>query len=48
LLYDEVTAAPEPMPAIRWTARELVLLHSRIGQSQSAYAALARWPLGVI
>lgn len=45
LLYDDVTAAPEPVPAIRWTVRELVLLHSRIGQSQPAYATLARWPL---
>lgn len=45
LLYDDVTAAPEPVPAIRWTVRELVLLHSRIGQNQPAYATLARWPL---
>ena len=45
LLYDDVTAAPEPVPAIRWTVRELVLLHSRIGQNQPAYSTLARWPL---
>lgn len=45
LLYDDVTAAPEPVPAVRWTVRELVLLHSRIGQNQPAYATLARWEL---
>lgn len=45
LLYDDVTAAPEPVPAIRWRVGELVLLHSRIGQNQPAYTALARWPL---
>ena len=43
LLYDDVTAAPEPVPAIRWAVRELVLLHSRIGQNQPAYTTLARW-----
>ena len=45
LLYDDVTAAPEPVPAIRWRVRELVLLHSRINQNQPAYATLARWTL---
>ena len=45
LLYDDVTAAPEPVPALQWTVRELVLLHSRIGQGQPAYATLARWRL---
>ncbi len=43
LLYDDVTAAPEPVPAIQWTVRELVLLHSRIGQNQPSYTTLARW-----
>ena len=45
LLYDDVTAEPEPVPAVRWTVRELVLLHSRIGQNQPAYATLARGQL---
>jgi 2'-5' RNA ligase len=45
LLYDDVTAAPESVPAIQWTVRELVLLHSRIGQNQPTYTTLARWPL---
>lgn len=45
LLYDDVTAAPEPVPAIRWRVGELVLLHSRIGQNQPSYTTLARWPL---
>ena len=45
LLYDDVTAAPAPVPAIQWTVRELVLLHSRIGQNQPTYTTLARWPL---
>ena len=48
MLYDDVTASPKRVPAIQWTVRELVLLHSRIGQSQPAYAKLARWPLGMI
>jgi 2'-5' RNA ligase len=45
LLYDDVTVAPESVPAIEWTVRELLLLHSRIGQNQPAYATLARWRL---
>ena len=45
LLYDDVTAVQEPVPPIQWTVRELVLLHSRIGQNQPAYTTLARWRL---
>jgi 2'-5' RNA ligase len=45
LLYDDVTVAPEPVPAIRCAVRELVLLHSRIGQNQPNYTTLGRWPL---
>ena len=44
LLYDDVTAAPQAIAAVEWTVRELVLLHSRIGQSLP-YAILGRWPL---
>jgi 2'-5' RNA ligase len=46
LLYDDVTVAPQAVEAVRWTARELVLLHSRIGQNLP-YAVIGRWPLGV-
>jgi 2'-5' RNA ligase len=45
LLYDDVTAAPEPVPATQWAVRELVLLHSRIGQNQPSFTTLGRWPL---
>ena len=45
LLYDDVTAAPEPVPATQWGVRELLLLHSRIGQNQPSYTTLGRWPL---
>jgi 2'-5' RNA ligase len=44
LLYDDVTAAPQSVRPITWTVRELVLLHSQIGQSQP-YKVLGRWPL---
>jgi len=44
LLYDDVTLAPQPVAPIEWTVRELVLLHSQIGQGQP-YKVLGRWPL---
>ena len=44
LLYDDVTAAPQGVRPVEWTVRELVLLHSQIGQSQP-YKVLGRWPL---
>jgi 2'-5' RNA ligase len=47
LLYDDLAVVPEPVPAIRWTVRELVLLHSRIGQNQPSYSELARWRLSI-
>jgi 2'-5' RNA ligase len=45
LLYDDVAVLPVPTPAVRWTVRELVLLHSCIGRQQTCYATLARWAL---
>jgi 2'-5' RNA ligase len=44
LLYDDVTAPPQSVAPVEWTVRELVLLHSRIGQGLP-YATLGRWPL---
>jgi 2'-5' RNA ligase len=44
LLYDDVTAAPQPVAPVEWTVRELVLLHSQIGQNLP-YRVLGRWPL---
>jgi 2'-5' RNA ligase len=44
LLYDDVTVAPQPVAPVEWTVRELVLLHSQIGQGQP-YKVLGRWPL---
>ncbi|MFS2002686.1 2'-5' RNA ligase family protein [Duganella sp. CT11-25] len=44
LLYDDVTAPPQRVAPVAWTVRELVLLHSQIGQSLP-YRALGRWPL---
>lgn len=44
LLYDDVTAAPQAIAPVEWTVRELVLLHSRIGQSLP-YTILGRWLL---
>lgn len=44
LLYDDVTAAPQPVAPVEWQVRELVLLHSQIGQNLP-YKALGRWPL---
>jgi 2'-5' RNA ligase len=44
LLYDDVTVKPLAVTPVEWTVRELVLLHSRIGQNQP-YTTLARWAL---
>jgi RNA 2',3'-cyclic 3'-phosphodiesterase len=43
LLYDEGPIVEEHIAPISWTARELVLVHSLIGQSR--YEILGRWPL---
>ncbi|MRX06529.1 2'-5' RNA ligase [Pseudoduganella sp. FT25W] len=34
MLYDDVTAAPQDVRPVEWTVRELVLLHSHIGQAR--------------
>lgn len=44
LLYDDVTATPQRVAPVEWMVRELVLLHSQIGQNQP-YKILGRWPL---
>jgi 2'-5' RNA ligase len=44
LLYDDITAAPAGIAPIDWPVRELLLLHSHIGQARP-YNILARWPL---
>jgi 2'-5' RNA ligase len=44
LLYDRASSvAEEPVEPLRWTAREFVLVHSRVGLTD--HKALARWPL---
>ena len=44
LLYDRASSvAEEPVEPLRWTAREFVLIHSRVGLTD--HKALARWPL---
>lgn len=43
LLYDERSLAPQPVPPIGWTVRELVLVHSLIGRSE--HRVLGRWGL---
>ncbi|NYE60023.1 2'-5' RNA ligase [Duganella sp. 1224] len=42
LLYDDVTAPPQPVAPVAWTVREFVLLHSHIGQARP-YNVLARF-----
>ncbi len=44
LLYDDVTAPPQAVVPVEWTVRELVLVHSHIGQNLP-YTALGRWSL---
>lgn len=44
LLYDRASSiAEEPVEPLRWTAREFVLIHSRVGLTD--HKTLARWPL---
>jgi RNA 2',3'-cyclic 3'-phosphodiesterase len=43
LLYDEQIVEDRPIGAIRWTARDFVLIHSLLGQTR--HMELARWPL---
>lgn len=44
LLYDGSLVPEEPVEPIRWTVRELVLVHSLLGQTK--HVALGRWTLG--
>lgn len=44
LLRDRTLVAAEAVAPVRWTARELVLVHSLPGEGR--YDALQRWPLG--
>jgi 2'-5' RNA ligase len=44
LLYDAALVPEQPVEPIRWTVRELVLVHSLLGQTR--HVALGRWPLG--
>ena len=43
LLYDDRCVAEQAVETISWTAHELVLVHSLLGQTR--HVALARWPL---
>lgn len=43
LLYDSRLVAEQAVAPIHWTAHELVLVHSLLGQTQ--YVPLARWAL---
>jgi len=43
LLYDKQAVAERTIESIRWTAREFVLVDSRVGKTQ--HVQLARWPL---
>jgi 2'-5' RNA ligase len=42
LLYDDITAPPQGIAPVEWPVRELLLLHSHIGQARP-YSILARW-----
>lgn len=44
LLYDDVTVPPQAVAPVEWAVRELVLVHSHIGQNLP-YTALGRWSL---
>ncbi len=44
LLYDDAPVAEHPVEPIRWTAREFVLIQSRLGRTE--HIPLARWTLG--
>lgn len=43
LLYDSRAVTPEPVEPISWTVRELVLVHSLLGQTR--HLVVDRWPL---
>lgn len=43
LFYDGRTLRPAPIEPITWVARELVLIHSRVGLG--CHEVLGRWPL---
>ena len=43
LLYDDQSVPLQPIETVAWTARELVLVHSLVGQGRHAH--LGRWPL---
>ncbi len=44
LLYDDLAIGDEAIEPVHWPVRELVLVHSLLGQH--AHIPLARWPLG--
>jgi RNA 2',3'-cyclic 3'-phosphodiesterase len=43
LLYDDGLVAEQPVEAVKWTAREFVLVHSLLGRT--IHVPLARWRL---
>ncbi|HTQ15564.1 MAG TPA: 2'-5' RNA ligase family protein [Rhizomicrobium sp.] len=43
LAYDAVRVAPHAVDPIRWTVRDFVLVHSRLGKTEHAH--LGRWAL---
>jgi 2'-5' RNA ligase len=43
LLYDDSLLGPTPVPPVTWTAGEIVLVHSLLGETRHVH--LARWPL---
>jgi 2'-5' RNA ligase len=43
LLYDDQLLPPTQVPAIGWTATEMVLVHSLLGETRHVH--LERWPL---
>jgi RNA 2',3'-cyclic 3'-phosphodiesterase len=44
LVYDEKVVPEEPIDAVEWNADEIVLVHSRLGESLHFH--LGRWRLG--
>ena len=44
MLYDRKLVGETPVEEIRWTVRELILVHSLLGQGR--HEPLGRWPLG--
>jgi len=43
LLYDDSLLGATPVPPVAWTAGEIVLVHSLLGETRHVH--LARWPL---